>query len=261
MSQFEPTAKFAAWANSFAGIDGGNIAGPIWFCGIEHGGVADIKNFDFKPVDKTKSWEDETARNENFKHQFDQKALKLYAALLGEKVDGYKSIDKVKRAFAPGSDVFKLNLYPLAFKNTDNGHWGNDFLETIGIPTKEIYRAWCQNNRFKLFRDIVSKNDHSLRLIICAGVGHQMEFLMAFGSESDIHAKMKESRIPDPDNKITKGLPFYWIILNNKRTVLAVVPFFGHWKNCLNSDKRIEVFADEIRKVCTENIGDNWLPK
>jgi len=261
MNRFEPTEEFAKWAKSFAGIDGGNMAGPIWFCGIEHGGDDnDIKTKDFKPVNKLPNWENEIERGKNFEHQFDQKALKLYAALLEKEIAGYKDIAEVKGAFAPNSDVFKLNLYPLAFKNTADGHWCDKFFERTGIPTKEIYRAWCQTNRFNLFHDIVSQNNQTLRLIVCAGVGHSMEFLMAFGTVNDIHVEMKRSRIPDPDKKMANGLSFHWIILNDKRTVLAVVPFFGHWKYCLNSDKRIKVFGDEIRTVCSKNLEDNWLP-
>ena len=59
--------------------------------------------------------------------------IKPYAALVGEDSDNYKDVAHVKRVFDKGSDLFKLNLYPLSFQNEDDNRWEAWHYEKDGL--------------------------------------------------------------------------------------------------------------------------------
>ena len=246
-------SNFAKWANSFSGCDGGNIKGPVWFCGIEYGGnEINIENNNFQHESEPKYWPDDK-RDEWFKYQFNRKILKLYSALLGENVDKYKEVARNRKAFDKDSDLFKMNLYPLAFKDTGDDHWKEAFYNATGIPTKEIYRAWCQIYRFKTIQSWSKQHSETLKLIICTGLSYARDFIMAFRGMKHVHNNLNETMVSKRYMK--------WILFNNEKTLLVIIPFLGHKKYDLNSNELLQEFGTEINKLCANQFGANWISK
>ncbi len=242
---FHVGQKFSDWANSFAGCDGGNIRGRIWFCGIEFGGKED---FNLEKVNEPIHYSEDQL-NEWFKVQYDQKTLKLYASILGEGIDEdkYKEVAIQRKAFDKDSDVFKMNLYPLAFKDTSDDLWNKDFYNATGIPTKEIYRAYCQIYRFKTINSWVIKNKDTLKLIICTGLSYTKDFIMAFEGMEGVHREPKEKMVMDKSMK--------YKVINGDRTLLVIIPFLGWRKYDLYSNELIKEFGKEINNLCQDKIG------
>ena len=115
---------FKKWALGFSGCDGGDIGSPqhqsIWLCGLEWGGgfkpeqLADeFKNNVGKPPTGYES------HKLNLDYQFNTKAVKLLCAL-NDEIDHIKFNETVKPFTYGAKGFFKLNLYPLAFKNTSH---------------------------------------------------------------------------------------------------------------------------------------------
>lgn len=72
---FSINNAFKQWATSHSGYEGGNITGPIWFCGIEYGGGIEFNKLDFSIIENTPSLEDRTAREGFIKHRYNQGLL------------------------------------------------------------------------------------------------------------------------------------------------------------------------------------------
>ncbi|HTE42402.1 MAG TPA: hypothetical protein VK629_16385 [Steroidobacteraceae bacterium] len=133
--------KFSRWAKSFSGCDGGNLRGSYWLCGIEYGGGDTEDSLIFDEVDVPKfvgmpHWVD---RDAFLKYQYNWKAMKVFAALAGKSVSGYTSFFEEHRCFDQDSEYFKLNLYPIGFKNTSHASWTEWHSRKTGFATKQEY--------------------------------------------------------------------------------------------------------------------------
>lgn len=179
-----PTPGFERWALGFSGCDGGDLGSPqrpsTWICGIEWGGGHDRATLvrhvecdvDLPSVGYGR-WE------ENLAYIFNWQAMKLLAAIDGDAVASYKAYAERVAPFVEGRlGFFKLNLYPLAFKNTSASRWNSDFAEISGLPTKQTYMAWCQAERFPRMRQWAA--EALPRLIICLGKTYADDFAAAF---------------------------------------------------------------------------------
>lgn len=179
-----PTTDFKRWALGFSGCDGGDMGSAqrpsIWICGIEWGGGHDRaalvrhieRDVDVPPAGYDR-WE------ENLAYIFNWQAMKLLAAIDGEDVASYKSYAQRVAPFVEGRQGhFKLNLYPLSFKNTNVSRWNSDFAEVTGLPTKQSYMAWCQAERLPQMRRWTA--EARPRLIICLGKTYADDFAAAF---------------------------------------------------------------------------------
>ena len=227
---------FAEWAVSYSGIDGGNISGSTWFCGIENGGEQKEGSLIFTPQ-TLPPYVDHDVRK-NFKNfQYNWKMLKLYSTILGFSAKEYKKTYQDTRTFDQGSDTFKMNLYPIGFKNESDGLWSEWMFKTTGFPSKPLYQAWCQLNRFPAIKSWVESNDP--KMIICTGSTYLREFLMAFSGYEHLFADINES-------KLTKG-SLFWRVINDGKTILFITPFLG--QGGLKSDAQIEECGLEIKSI------------
>ncbi|MHB8790182.1 MAG: hypothetical protein ACYDBT_09905 [Desulfobulbaceae bacterium] len=246
------TAEFEKWAKGFSGCDGGNLeTGKIWFSGIEWGMGFDPKTFTFDkyPSDKIEFWSDEY-RKEFSKSPFDRGVVQIYSVMTGNQAGDYRKVAKEEKIFSRDSKLFKMNIYPLAFQRDGNELWSEDWFNITGLPTKSVYRAWCQQHRFPEIKKWVER--YNPKIIIASGVSYKADFLMAFAGPEQLYTLSK--RTPETIN----GRELFWCEINNGQTILAITPFLtGRWG--LNSYELIEKFGSRISAICIKKFGAKWL--
>lgn len=240
---------FEEWACSLSGCDGGNLAADIWFCGIEYGSASANEGEYYKnlkeEIEKGKS-SPETSYDWklSLKYSYGRTLAKLYRAIKGgDPRIGYGDYISDN---CNGSEIFALNLYPIAFDSTSVEHWkANDLDKLIGFNEKHLYQTWCMLNRFPGIAKI--REDRKPKLIVCAGVSYLREFLLCFGGWDKNH--WIESADLEPKEKDTNPYirKYYWIKLSGG-TTLVVVPFFSG-RYGLNSDYLIGEMGGKLREL------------
>jgi hypothetical protein len=244
--------NFKDWACSFSGCDGGNINAATWLCGIEWGGGSygegkyykeelpkEIANGKvYYDEDQPYDWKYHTS------HRYGISFAKLYAAIKGKKVEEYKNL--VESTWE-GYEIFKLNLYPIAFDSTDENLWQKYKLDTItGFDEKYIFQTWCFVNRFPYFSDLRRK--HKPKLIIGTGISFLRDFFICFGGNKKTQTRIQYDEIePDLSAKVSKKRRFYWVNIDEHST-LVVIPFFSGSYG-LNSNHLLQEMGNRIRAI------------
>lgn len=239
--------EFSKWAVGYSGCDGGNLKGSMWFCGIEYGGGDSPESLSFE-INEQVPFVESTYRNQFRKFQYNWKLIKLYASIIGGCPSEYKNIYRISELFSESSDAFKLNLYPIAFRNELNELWELWHFERTGFPTKELYRAWCQLERFEAIRGWVKT--HNPKAIICTGSTYFREYFMAFG-EYDVFKEYQSNEV--------QGIKLIHKKVNQEKTLLFVIPFLG--QGGLKSDHQLFAIGKKINKICSEAFGENWCKR
>lgn len=229
-------SKFAKWATGFSGCNGGNLKGNFWLCGIEHGGGDSEESLIFNDVSVPKfvdapHWKD---RKDFLKSQYNLKAVKLLAALAGREVSDYCCFFREKRCFDQDSEYFKLNLYPIGFKNTSQP-WPDWLKDKTGFATRQEYLEWCFSNRFPKLRGWVQR--YSPQLVLCTGKTYAALFQSAFGSGDETVSTKKIA-----------GKQVKYFVTNNGSTMVAIVYFLGGWYG-LKSDAELSKTGEGLRKI------------
>lgn len=234
------------WACSFSGCDGGNINADIWLCGIEwgSGSYENGKYYEKDLPDEIKKGAVEIT-NEKFDwkdsitYSYGRSFAKLYTAINSGEVKNYKSVSELS-----GVQLFKLNLYPIAFDSTNHNLWKDYKLEEItGFDNKYLFNTWCFFNRFPVFADVRKKKNP--KLIICTGVDYFRDFLMCFSGGKNIDEI--KTGIIKPVSKANKyDRTYYWVKI--EQTLLVVVPFFSG-RYGLNSDYLLQKMGDKIKEL------------
>ena len=237
------TDKFKKWALGYSGCDGGDPGSQdrraIWVCGIEWGGghsadeLAQIveTNVETPPV----GYED---WKHNLAFRFNWQAMKLLCAIHGGKVSDYKKFAEDIKPFTVGSSgYFKTNLYPIAFKNTNQIHWTTEFSGVTGFQNKADYVNWCKDKRFPQMRQWAS--EHKPKLIICLGKSYGPDFGKAFMDEgSSLQTKTID------DRSLSWGL-------NNDGTHVVILPFMiGRYG--LQRNVSIQQFGERISGILSQ---------
>lgn len=189
--------NFKDWACSLSGCDGGNINAGTWLCGIEWGGGSDddayykelpnqIKNGALTPEQGFYDWKDSVT------YPYGRSFAKLYSAIDGERVEDYFELLSNKW---DGSEIFKLNLYPIAFDSTDADLWQKYRMNEItGFDEKHLFQTWCFTNRFPYFSQL--RKEKCPKLIICTGVSYLRDFFICFGGNDANSAMIKYEDVP-----------------------------------------------------------------
>lgn len=237
-----PSQSFARWATSFSGCDGGDIGSirnrSIWFCGIEWGGghaanVDELNTMFSHDVSSPPTGYDEWKHN--LAYIFNWQAMKLLAAIDGRQLSDYKSFAEEAQPFTVGSSgYFKMNLYPLAFRNTSHAHWVSEFSQATGFSEKSAYLQWIKSRRFPAMKSWVEK--HMPKVIICAGITYMDDFQSAFGDEGMI---VTTEHIDD--RQLCYGV-------NKQGTLVVVIPFMVN-RNGLTRNVSIQKFGERIREL------------
>ena len=253
--------EFKDWACSFYGCDGGNPAANVWLCGIEYGNAEKDENENQKYYENLLSnKENEIDAKYNFFNRenptnkcnmeyrgFNQNFAKIYNAYLGNKAEDYENL------LNSDNEILKLNLYPIAFKNTSEELWKKYKLDEItGFENKHLYMTWCFFNRSKIFRKLREK--HNPKLIVCVGTSYLLDFMMFFSqcdnTDNSEYLHSKElTPISDKNKKYTRT--YYY--LRTDETLLVVIPFISGSPAGLNSYYLWNKMGKNIRKLLNEN--------
>lgn len=235
--------QFFKWATGFSGCDGGDIGSPssrsIWFCGIEWGGEhpADehelthsifTKNLE-QPNDGYQEW------TENIAYIFNWQAMKLLNAIHGGSVLDYKKFAYTNQPFVKGAEgFFKMNLYPLAFKNTSHELWKSGFSIATGLASKQDYISWIKENRFPILKRLVET--HVPKLVVCVGKSYLSEFASVF-SENASEFKCE----------VIDGRELNWTV-NKQGSLVVVIPFMVN-RNGLTKNVTIQKVGNRIGEL------------
>lgn len=273
--KFEVKQDFAEWALQFSGCNGGDIGSPddpaIWVCGKEFGGdwgldegenlqdgivdfrehfrhdrIQDPRNVYYREEDfsdkggilalcmKTTDRKDKSDRKD--KYRYDRNAFKLLAAINGKKVEEYQEFAlKEKPFYEGGKGYFKMNLFPLGFKDTNNARWDMLSSEVTGFPDKNAYQVWLLKNRLPVMREWVRK--YRPKLIICTGLGnpYPKRFMAAFGEET---MQMETEKIAGARMLYGK---------NSDGTLIVIMSHLSRF----NSHVKLQAFGERIRELLT----------
>ena len=239
---------FSKWATGYSGCDGGDIGSPqnkcIWFCGIEWGGghppdeqkLQEIFSEDVgKPPEGYTDDDDKPAWKHNLEFIFNWQAMKLLAAINGQLVTSYKLFAENTRPFVKDEKgYYKLNLYPLAFKDTSHQLWEEGFAKATGIQNKQSYLEWIRSNRFPVMKAWVESSMPSL--IVCVGITYLQDFASAFVDDSLSF-----------NQEIIDDRKFNWVV-TQKGTLVVVIPFMVNRYGLTRNDS-IQRFGDRIREL------------
>jgi hypothetical protein len=244
--------NFIKWACSLSGCNGGNLKAKIWVSGIEWGLDKkseedyytkelpdDIKNGEFSPPKEYKF-------EEVIKFRYHRRAIKLYSSIVADKkeFDLNTEFDRIVKE-SDGSEIFKANLYPIAFNNTSNDAWEKYSLkDKTGFDAKHMFKTWCFLHRFPAISEMVREN--APRLIIGTGVSYLPDFFACYAGYKNTDITINSDIVTD-EKREGETRRFYWSKLNDK-TTLVVVPFLSG-KFGLNSDSLIKKIGEKIREL------------
>jgi hypothetical protein len=247
------SSSFKEWACSLSGCDGGNPDAQTWVCGIEWGGGGKDDGPYYKnqlPEEIKKGRvslsHDQYGWADSIRYPYGRSVAKLYASITDHKVEEYRTLVADKWN---GSELFTLNLYPIAFNSTDSTLWSKCGLDkTTVFGEKHLFQMWCILNRFPEYAKL--RREKRPKLIIGTGVGYLQDFFLCFGGDKndseritfgDIKPTLATSR-PNPRR-------YYWVKLNGE-TLLVVIPFFtGSYG--LNSNFLLQEMGERIRALCS----------
>jgi len=236
--------EFKKWCLEFSGCDGGDIGSKdnrnTWVCGIEWGGghtpetlLEHISKDLSTPPNGYNDWK------ENLAYIFNWQIMKLLSAINSGKVENYKKFAEEKKPFIKDSKgYFKMNLYPIGFKDTNVNKWHDEFSKITGFNNKEDYIEWCKENRFSQIRKWTLK--YQPKLVICLGKTYIEDFKKAFLNEN---TKLNTKLIDDKE--LTWGY-------NEVNTLVVILPFMVN-KNGLNKNQTIQIFGEEIANIATKH--------
>lgn len=231
---------FKKWGLGYSGCDGGDIGTPQmkskWICGIEWGGGHDFDSLvrymqeDVSaPPRGYESWE------ENISYIFNWQVMKLLSAIEGGKVENYKSFAKEAKPFVKGSSgYFKMNLYPIAFKDTNPENWASEFRAITGFASKREYLQWCKNNRLPQIRGWASS--FIPELVICLGKTYLEDFSKAFFDDGKTLNK-----------EIIENREISWGV-NSTGTLLVILPFMVNRHGLVNNNT-IQLVGERISQL------------
>lgn len=236
---------FEKWALGFSGCDGGDIGNAseksVWVCGIEYGGghrTEELKQIFSNEVSVPCSGYDDWAHNLGY--IYNRQVMKILAAIDGRSVSEYKKFAEEEKPFTAGSKgYFKLNLYPLAFKDTSHAHWLDGFLHATGFKNKGEYVSWVKKFRFPVIRNWTAQ--YAPELILCTGITYQDDFFRAFG---DANMKMTKEVIDDREL-------FYGY--NEQGSLIVIIPFMVN-RHGLTSNVSIQKFGGRIKALLMHKV-------
>ena len=241
-------ADFEKWATGFSGCDGGDVGSihsrSVWFCGIEWGGghPADAEKLrgvfsedvgtppeGYTEDDGMPAWK------QNLAYIFNWQAIKLLAAINGEHVSAYKSFaERIKPFVKDERGYYKMNLYPLAFRNTSHELWQEGFANATGFSSKQFYLEWTRENRFPAMKNWVAS--YSPRIILCTGITYINDFKSAFVDDG---LALNLEIIDDRE--------LHWV-KNKNGTIVVVMPFMIN-RHGLTKNVSIQKFGERIREI------------
>lgn len=246
-AQVKRSLTFPEWAIDYSGMVGGNLKGKLWLCGLEYGGSEDLENLVFELPEPQQPYHngvpclDDKSELLSWKPQrryFDYRVAKVACAYFNLPMTGYQDYF-LNRLYHHNGDTFRMNLYPLAFPSTDQGHWQNVFTEKTGFQNKEDYKAWCREHRFPFLKNLLKT--HEPEVLICTGLECFEDFKLAF-LDDPIAATALEIQWLD-----SKGQKKTFYFYRAGKTKLIIVPFLGNRHGLVSNEHLLKLgeFARE----------------
>lgn len=236
---------FMKWGLGFSGCDGGDIGSKqspaVWVCGLEWGGGHDIEELKRQMHDTVEvppsgydSWET------NLSYIFNWQVMKLLAAMNGLQVSEYKRFAEKEAPFTEGTKgYFKMNLYPISFRNTSPQLWQDGFSEITGFTSKNEYISWA--NQYRLPEICKWAKDYGPGIVICLGKNYRFEFGTAFDVSTD-----------QWNREEIDGKEISWAI-NSNGTLVVVLPFMVN-RNGLVLNASIQKVGERIAQIRAGNM-------
>ncbi|WP_345848455.1 hypothetical protein [Shewanella algae] len=239
------TQKFKNMALSFYGCDGGNLNSTVWTCGLEWGGGYENNEIPESELKALKLWSWDTDGETVagcLRHQYNQKLAWFFSYLYGWNVDDYKNESIKNKLFCSEGTGFKMNAFPISFKNRDSVSWSQKIKEQTGIDSFQVYKEWCIENRGKHFHNLIQK--HNPQIVLCTGISSSNEFFRFFKCDISTIAHHNE---------------FHSGLTNDGKTLIFVVPFFGG-RNGINSYSKMESLVSKINHFASLYFNnDVWF--
>lgn len=233
------------WACSLSGCDGGSLNAPIWISGIEWGG-GDEEYYTKQLPEEIAKGKYTPSETYNWKDSLTYK----YGTSLAKLITSYHGFDtseyKIFAEKCTGNEIFKLNLYPIAFRSTSDDAWEKYNLpEIIGFQEKNLFKTWCFLHRFPNIAKIVEK--YAPKIIICTGIDYLNDFFSCYARHIDIDTPINYVEVQSESENNAHKRRLYWSKINSK-TTLCVIPFFSGAYG-LNSDELLQKFGKKIRNI------------
>lgn len=238
----ELSENFIKWACSLSGCDGGSPDAKIWISGIEWGFIGDPSNYyknelpaeiakgEYKPDLQEYPWK------HSFTYPYGKSLAKLYCAIKGYDVKNYQEI-----AHKKNNELFKTNLYPIAFNSIDPSLWKYYKIDELtGFAEKNLFKTWCFLHRFPAIAKLA--REKSPKLIIGTGVSYLTDFFACYAGNTNINTTINIGKLTR-----TKDRSYYWAKLSNG-TILVVIPFFSSQFG-LNSDYLLQEMGEKIKEL------------
>ena len=237
---------FAKWATGFSGCDGGNLLGSTWLCGLEYAGDDTEEVLRHKILEETVNqpaavetpYRTEAGIREFLQSSYNGynvRAVKLLCAFNGREVHEYNEFFWENRCFSRGSDLFKLNLYPIGFGNSNPDRWKEWHSALTGLPDKQNYLSWCEKYRFWQIQRWT--RHYKPKLIICTGTESKEKFFAAFGADCETEAKDE-----------TTGKRILYRRCNGGETLVAVIYFLGNARGLI-SDAQLKATGQRLAQL------------
>jgi hypothetical protein len=246
-----PIDSLKIWAKSMAGCDGGNPNAKVWLCGIEWGGGGKNDGAYYQTNLKPElesglapvcadiyDW-----RRQN-SYRYGKSFSKLYTAYSGQPISKYFDYTNS----LSGDEVFKLNLYPIAFDSTDESHWHGHGLDAItGFSHKHLFNLWCEHHRFPYFAEL--RSHYTPDLVVCCGLTYLDKLLRFFGANASEVAALRVEDIPCNSNSSSRNAPRRMYVTRlNGNTLFACIPFFSGSYG-LNSDDMLTFVGKRLHEL------------
>ncbi len=155
MTKRQLNEKFKQFACSHYGCDGGNLDSSVWVCGLEWGtefkDLADLEKAMEGPFD-VGNWDGQV--QERLKYQYNNKIAWLYSYLYDWE-HGHKEQAVKHKLMCSDRIGFKMNAFPISFKNRSSVSWNSDMAKLIGLHSFDVYLEWCISNRGRFFQSLV----------------------------------------------------------------------------------------------------------
>lgn len=228
--------------NSFLGCDGGNFKSNVWVCGLEFGATIDRMEDYYKhsvlyyPVNGLN-----IPYREHCPKDFESSPYDNYLSLFVRTLfDSDLSVKDylIHRLYNRDSDIFKLNLYPLAKKDAT---WDKQIESGLDI-NKDQYYGEYKMKRFGFFEKLI--NQFPGKTIICTAIkGTVLDYLDAF-----MPANQSTQLIEKRNYSVNVGGdPKAVLVFKTEKVKLVVIPFLGRGNGNLNSHESLRIMAEFLK--------------
>lgn len=227
--------------------DGGDPGTPdhksVWLLGIEPGwSLNDERAAHGEDAERARKLA-AYAVELQLKWPFNRNAFKLLCALHDGSPDDYRNFALCARPFERGSKGFlKANMFPEPCKNV--GEWDARSVSKTGFSTKDEYRKWLRESRFRVLSAWIERCRP--QLVIGSGLMHLSDFLVITGT----------CEKPPAYTCIVNGYRKRMYVATCGTVPVAVVPHLTGGAHGLNSNAAIRWAAEKIRA----EVGHLTLP-